>query len=135
MSKIVELLEEKNFYLERFLTESSKERSSFKARKFENLEDLYKVREQIINNVQSIDRRIKEICGDGSLEDVDKQTQGIVQSLLGKIKANVRHILEEDLTIISCIENEKTKIIKEISKSKEGRRALNAYKTKRQPEV
>ena len=49
--------------------------------------------------------------------------------LLKRIKDNVRYILEEDLEIISSIENEKTKIIKEISQTREGRKALSAYKS------
>jgi len=135
MSQIVELLKEKNYYLERFLAESQKERSSFKARRFENLDTLYRTREQIIDNIQSIDFRIQELCGDGTPENIDDGTKDEVRKLLAKIKHNVRYIMEEDLTIISSIEREKTKIIREISNSKEGRRALNAYKSKLSPEV
>ena len=54
MNKIIDLLKEKNFYLERFLEESKKERTRFKARKFENLDNLYQKREQILMNIQSI---------------------------------------------------------------------------------
>lgn len=128
MSKVLELLKEKNFYLERFLEESRKERSRFKARKFENLDHLYNKREQIILNIQSIDRRISEMCADDGTEILNPPKKDEISMMLRNIKSNVRYIMEEDLQIISYIENEKTKIIKEITKTKEGRKVLNGYK-------
>ena len=128
MVSIIELLKEKNFYLERFLEESRKERASFKARRFDNLEPLYKKREQILQNIQSIDARINKMCADKSEEILNMPNKGEMQTLLKTIKDNVRYIMEEDIEIISCIENEKTKIIKEISQTKEGRRVLNGSK-------
>ena len=129
MSKVIELLKEKNFYLERFLMESRKERSRFKARHFENLDYLYRKREQILNNIQSIDKRIDTLCGQDSMEVMNAPKKGEIQEMLTKIKSNVRYIMEEDLDIISYIENEKTKIIKEITQTKEGRKVLRGYKT------
>ena len=127
MINILDLLKEKNFYLERFLEESRKERTSFKARRFENLEPLYKKREQILCNIQSIDDRINKICS--KEEDLlNFPNKGEMKTVLAKIKDNVRYIMEEDLEIISCIENEKSKIIKEISQTKEGRRVLKGYR-------
>ena len=129
MNKILELLKEKNFYLERFLEESRKERTSFKARRFDNLEPLYKKREQILSNIQSIDNRISNFCGDSSEEELLKApNKDEMKVVLSKIKENVSHIMQEDLEIISCIENEKSKIIKEIGQTKEGRKVLNGYK-------
>lgn len=128
MSKIIELLKEKNFYLERFLEESRKERLRFKARHFENLDGLYQKRDQILKNIQSIDSKISKICEDNGKELLDPPNKNEVSVMLQKIKENVRYITEEDLEIISVIENEKTKIIQEISKTKEGRKVLNGYK-------
>ena len=128
MANILELLKEKNFYLERFLEESKKERTSFKARHFDNLENLYKKREQILSNIQSIDNRINKICKEEKEDVLNNPKKDEMKILLKKIKDNVRYIMEEDLEIISCIENEKSKIIKEISQTKEGRKVLNSYK-------
>ncbi|MCB0377089.1 MAG: flagellar export chaperone FlgN [Bdellovibrionales bacterium] len=128
MADIFELLKEKNYYLERFLQESRKERQSFKARRFDNLEPLYKKREQILANISSIDVRISKICEEAKDEILNGPGKDEISKLLKKIKDNVRYIMEEDLEIISCIENEKSKIIKEISQTKEGRRVLRGYK-------
>ncbi len=128
MSKVLELLKEKNFYLERFLEESRKERGRFKARHFENLDLLYNKREQILLNIQSIDRRINELCDEDGTEVLNPPKKSEVEQMLKNIKNNVRYIMEEDLQIISFIEEEKSKIIKEISNTREGRRVLNGYK-------
>ena len=127
MSTVIELLKEKNFYLERFLEESKKERGRFKARKFENLDSLYKKREQILQNIGSIDKRISAICSDEA-EVLNAPNKNEISVMLNKIKENVSYIMQEDIEIISSIENEKSKIIKEISKTKEGRKVLNGYK-------
>lgn len=130
MHKVIELLKEKNFYLERFLEESRKEKSHFKARRFDNLELLYRKREQILLNIESIDSRLDKIFTDEkSDENLAKPKTGEIKKLLDIIKTNVRYIMEEDLQIISCIEDEKSKIIKEISSTREGRKVLKGYKT------
>ena len=128
MNKIIDLLKEKNFYLERFLEESKKERTRFKARKFENLDNLYQKREQILKNIQSIDKRINDICESEGSELLNPPKKNEISIMLANIKTNVRSILEEDLQIISFIENEKTKIIQDIGKTKEGRKVLKGYK-------
>ena len=128
MSKILELLKEKNFYLEKFLEESKKERGRFKARRFDNLDNLYNKREQILRNIQSIDQRIDSICNEQGSDVLNPPKKNEVSEMLANIKTNVRSILEEDLQIISFIESEKTKIIKEIGKTKDGRKVLKGYK-------
>lgn len=128
MNKVLKLLKEKNFYLERFLDESKKERSRFKARHFDNLDVLYKKREEILANIQSIDKRIDSLCDDENIEDMNLPNKDEMSQLLKQIKDNVHSIMEEDLQIISYIEDEKTKIIQEISHTREGRRVLKGYK-------
>lgn len=128
MSKVIDLLKEKNFYLERFLEESRKERGRFKARHFENLDSLYQKREQILLNIQSIDKRINDLCQNEGKEILHPPKHNEITEMLDKIKSNVNFIMEEDLQIITYIENEKTKIIREISQTREGRKVLNGYK-------
>jgi hypothetical protein len=128
MSKVLDLLKEKNFYLERFLEESRKEKTSFKARRFDNLDTLYKMREEILLNIQSIDERIKKECAPEAIGNLEPPKNGEVRKLLDQIKTNVTYILEEDLQIISCIEDEKSKIIREISSTREGKKALKGYR-------
>ena len=135
MDKIVELLNEKNFYLEKFLEESRVEKSRFRARQFENLEQLYKKREEILKNIHSIDDRIQSLMEKDKNPNTESLVKNKANTILENIKKNVHFIMQEDLGIISSIEREKSKIIQEIAKSREGRRALKAYKSKSSPQV
>lgn len=129
MDKVIDLLKEKNYCLERFLGESRREKLSFKARRFDNLDSLYRKREQILLNIQTIDARINKLFEKNNNSLLDPPKNSEMNQLLETIKINVRSILEEDLQIISCIEDEKSKIIREISSTREGRKVLKGYKT------
>ena len=119
MSNILDLLKRKNFYLEKFLEESKKKRTSFKERHFENLRNFYEKREQILDNIQSIDKKISRICDDEDSGDLKLPQKNEIVQMLKKIRSNVSEIVEEDLQIISYIENEKSKIIMEMGQKKD----------------
>ena len=118
MSRVLDLLKEKNFYLEKFLEESRKKRTQFKARRFENLQSLYEKREKILYNIQSIDKKINKICSNQNFEILNPPKKSEMAQLLKKIRSNVSDIIQEDLQIISCIENEKSEIIKKMRRKK-----------------
>ena len=118
MSKVLNLLKEKNFYLEKFLEESKKKRGQFKARHFEDLQSLYEKREKILCNIQNIDKKINKICNNQASEVLNPPKKNEMIQVLKKIRYNVSDIMEEDLQIISCIESEKSKIIREIRRKK-----------------
>lgn len=125
---IIKLLEEKNNHLEMFLTVSEKERKSFKARNFDNIELLYQIREDILANIRCIDERV-----DGYSNAMDKSLLGeaeksrIVECL--RKKETLTHmILEQDLVMLGCVENEKSAMIRKMSTMRDGRRLLKAYR-------
>ena len=60
MELIISLIEEKNHHLQMFLEVSINERKSFKARNFDNLEELYAMRESLLEGIRSLDRRIHQ---------------------------------------------------------------------------
>lgn len=128
LGMVITLLKEKNAYLETFLEVSDKERKSFKARNFENLEALYAIREDILENIRSIDRRIEKYSRDmqpDNLQDGDKQ---IIKTLLSQKQSLVNGIMAQDLVMLSCVENEKNAMIKKMTNIKDGRRLLKAYR-------
>ena len=90
---------------------------------------MYRKREQILLNIQTIDDRINKLFETEDKSLLDPPNNVEMKELLETIKINVRSILEEDLQIISCIEDEKSKIIREISSTREGRKVLKGYKT------
>ena len=135
MNKVLDLLKDKNFYLEKFLEASRQEGGRFKARHFENVDTLYNKREQILLNIQSIDKKIKQALEDKRSDFLNLSRKSEVSIMLEKIKNNVQSILEEDLQIISFIEDEKSKLIKEISKTREGRKILKSYRASPGPHI
>lgn len=128
MEKLLLLLKEKNFYLEKFFEESEKERKSFKARKFDNLSRLYKTRESILLNIADIDKKITAV----NLRNVgmDPQVKKELNKLLEEKKSIINKILDQDLQIISCVEKEKSVMISKISSLVEGKRIINKYRQK-----
>lgn len=125
---IIELLEEKNNYLQVFLEMSEKERRSFKARNFDNLEDLYSVREDLLENIRSLDRRIERYSVGCSPESVDETNRAKIKNCMGKKDKLVEAIMKQDLVMLSCVENEKSNIIKKLTSVRDGRRLLKAYR-------
>ena len=114
MSEVLNLLKEKNFFLEKFLEESREKRVQFKARRFENLQKLYEKREKILSNIEIIDKKINKTLTQKSSVEMNSPNKNKMIRVLQKIRSNISDILDQDLQIISYIENEKSEIIKEI---------------------
>ncbi|MCB0422935.1 MAG: hypothetical protein KDD61_18180, partial [Bdellovibrionales bacterium] len=57
---IVELIKEKNEYLEKFYNVNLEEISRFADGDFENLENFYQSRAALLDMISSVDRRIEE---------------------------------------------------------------------------
>lgn len=128
MEMIIQLLEQKNDLLQAFLEISESERKSFKARNFDNLEDLYASREDLLASIQSVDRRIDLYSGEQNTSLVTPADKSQIKKLLDKKQILVNEILQQDLVILSCVENEKSSLIKKITSVSSGRRLMKAYR-------
>jgi hypothetical protein len=128
MELVLSLLIEKNNHLEMFLEVSESERKSFKARNFENLETLYKVRESILENIRSIDRRVQQHSADIAPELLIPEIKEKLKALMQHKQHLVNQIMSQDLVILSCVENEKSNMIKKMTSVRDGRRLLKAYR-------
>lgn len=128
LGMVITLLKEKNMYLETFLEVSDKERKSFKARNFDNLEALYAIREDILANIRSVDSRIEKYSRDLAPENLQPGDREIIKSLLAQKQTLVNGIMAQDLVMLSCVENEKSSMIKKMGSIKDGRRLLKAYR-------
>lgn len=128
LGMVITLLKEKNTYLETFLEISEKERKSFKARNFDNLEVLYSMREDILENIRSIDLRIEKYSRDLQPENLQPEDREVIKKLMSHKQSLVNGIMAQDLVMLSCVENEKSAIIKKMTNIKDGRRLLKAYR-------
>jgi hypothetical protein len=125
---IISLLEEKNHHLQMFLEVSVNERKSFKARNFENLEELYGMRESLLEGIRSLDKRIHQYSSDIEPEFLEPSMKEKIKSLMAVKQGLVNEILSQDLVILSCVENEKSSMIKKLTSVRDGRRLLKAYR-------
>ncbi|MBY0314536.1 MAG: flagellar protein FliT [Bdellovibrionales bacterium] len=129
IDQIVLLLKEKNNHLEMFYDISERERKSFKARNFDNLEDLYRIREDILENIHTIDSKIEVYSASANKSQLTDTSKKEIESCLGQKEKLVNKILEQDLQILSCIESEKSSMLKKLTSVRTGRRLLKAYRT------
>ena len=128
MELIISLIEEKNHHLKMFLEVSINERKSFKARNFDNLEDLYSMRESILEGIRSLDRRIHQHSAEIEAQHISEETKLKLKSLMSAKQNLVNQIMSQDLVMLSCVENEKSSIIKKMTSMRDGRRLLKAYR-------
>ena len=128
MELIISLIEEKNHHLQMFLEVSINERKSFKARNFDNLEELYAMRESLLEGIRSLDRRIHQYSAEIEAQHIADDTKLKLKSLMATKQNLVNQILSQDLVMLSCVENEKSNIIKKMTSLRDGRRLLKAYR-------
>ncbi len=128
MDLIIALLEEKNHHLQMFLEVSVNERKSFKARNFENLEDLYSMRESLLEGIRSLDKRIHQYSADIQTETLSDEHKTTIKNLMERKQALVNSIMTQDLVMLGCVENEKSNMIRKLTTVRDGRRLLKAYR-------
>ncbi len=131
MIRLIQFLNEKNHFLEKFYSLNESEITRLEAGKFDDLELFYNQREDLLKIIKYIDAQIhkahmlhKDIVGQFS----EEQKTEIRESLRTK-EAYVRRILEQDLQVLGMIDDAKSMIIKELKGMQKTRRALTGYKS------
>lgn len=130
MNFLVELLDEKNEYLNKFYNLNEKEILNIDEDNFENLENFYTTRECLLQMIEIIDKRIDSLqSGVVAPNSLSKAEKDRVKKCLDKKNNIVQAILNQDLLILSKVENEKSQIIKELKQSKMSKKAIGSYKS------
>ncbi len=131
MIRLIQFLNEKNHFLEKFYTLNESQITRLEAGKFDDLELFYNQREDLLKIIKYIDAEIhkahmlhKDIVGQFS----EEQKTEIRESMRTK-EAYVRRILEQDLQVLGMIDDAKSMIIKELKGMQKTRRAMTGYKT------
>lgn len=131
MLRIIELYEQKNHYLEKFYSMNETEIASMSEGQFDNLQSFYSNRDGILNVIKYIDGQIE--VEQKHLETADddfssEEKLHLAQQL--KIKNEyVMRIIDQDLSILSLIDREKSNVMKEIYEVRKSRKAMTGYKT------
>ncbi len=129
--KLIELLEDKNHYLAKFVELNDTELLNFEEGYFENVEPFYQAREKVLDIVRCIDGLIDdEVSALGETAEafaLDPTTRDCVESLMKAKDMLAKQILAQDLKVLAAIENEKSKIIRDLQQTKQSRKAVGAY--------
>jgi hypothetical protein len=126
MKRVLELMEQKNHYLEKFYSINETALSLFLKDQFETINEFYDQRESILEIIKYIDSEITTASAQTNEESmlaVDRLKEALnIKDLY------VQKIIEQDINILSCIESAKNTIIKELRDVKKGQKVVSAYK-------
>jgi len=131
MIRLIQFLNEKNHFLEKFYTLNEAQITRLEAGMFDEIERFYNQREDLLKIIKYVDSEIQKSHGlhkDMSGQFTDAQKTEIRESLRTK-EAYVKKILEQDLKILGMIDDAKSQIIKELQGISQSKRALAGYKT------
>lgn len=130
MIRLIQFLNEKNHFLEKFYSLNEAQITRLEAGMFDELEKFYNQREDLLKIIKYIDAEIhkshvqhKDMTG--AYNEAEKAD--IRESLRTK-ELYVKRILEQDLQILGFIDEAKSTIIKELRGVQKARKALNGYK-------
>jgi hypothetical protein len=130
MIRLIQLLKEKNHFLEKFYSVNESQITRLEAGLFDDIEKFYNRREDLLKIIKYIDAEIQKAHGlykdtMGTFSDEEKSE--IRQALRAK-EAYVQRILEQDLIVLGMIDEAKSKIIRELKDVSKARKALGGYK-------
>jgi hypothetical protein len=128
MERVIELLKEKNSYLEKFLIINEHELINVGEGNFDNIEAFYQAREKMLEQIRSTDHLILEHNSRLVSGDISQAAKFEVEGLLKAKDEWVEAILAQDLKILSFVEREKSNIIKELRTTAQARKAVGAYR-------
>ncbi|MEK6627333.1 MAG: hypothetical protein AABY53_01810 [Bdellovibrionota bacterium] len=131
MIRLIQFLNEKNHFLEKFYTLNEAQLVRMGDGLFDELETFYNQREDLLKIIKYIDAEIhkaheshKEMAG----LFTDEQKNEIYACLRTK-EAYAKHILEQDLQVLGLIDDAKSSIIRELREVQKARKAMAGYKT------
>jgi len=134
--RIITLLEERNYYLDKFSKINERELRLFKLNNFSGIDPFYETRERVLKIIQYIETELSKAEGNLELGFQPSNVQrSKIRSCLTLKEQYIKIIMEQDLEILSQIENYKSEIIKELQEIRIARRGIVGYKQSTRPRV
>lgn len=131
MIRVVQLLNEKNHFLEKFMSLNEKQISRLEKGNFDQVEQFYNQREDLIKIIKYIDSEINKaqmLQAKQTLNLSEADRKLIKESL--KTKDNyTSSILDQDMQVLALIDQAKSQIIKQLQEVRLGQRAMAGYKS------
>jgi hypothetical protein len=122
--RLIQLLEQKNHYLEQFYSLNHLQLNLLQNGETDTLNEFYEKREKILDILSYIDNQTAEAYKKISLTE---QNQTHVLKLLFIKDEYVHRILEQEMHILSKMDQMKTGILSELIDIKNTRKALKGY--------
>lgn len=130
MLRIINLLEEKNHYLEKFYALNEIETINFAQGNFDGLETFYNTREKILEIMNYLDGQI-EIAQQATenIQEITFDERRQMKESMAIKDQYVSRIIAQDLEVLACIEAAKSNIIRELQDVRRARKAVGGYKS------
>ena len=130
MLRIIDLLQEKNHYLEKFYSLNETELINFSSGNFDKLEHFYNTRERILEIVKYIDGQLDNIQNDlQTVSNASPEDRLTIRQAMAVKDEYVTRIIDQDLEVLACIEAAKSNIIRELQDVRRVRKAVGGYKS------
>lgn len=126
MKRLLDLMDQKNHFLEKFYTVNETHLERFLKNRFEQINEFYDARENILEILKYIDQEI-QVVSNATTEESILGVQKLKRCLALK-DTFVQKILEQDIDILACIEAAKNSIINELREVRNGKKVISAYK-------
>lgn len=131
MIRLVQLMTEKNHFLEKFYTLNEHQIARLESGHYDEIEAFYNKREDLINIIKYIDSEInkahlqhKDI--NGVFAETEKRA---LRECLRTKEMFVTKILDQDMQVLALIDDAKTKIIRELQDVRLAKKAMSSYKS------
>ncbi len=131
MIRLIQFLNEKNHFLEKFYTLNESQLVRMGDGLFDELETFYNQREDLLKIIKYIDAEIHkshETHKEMAVQFTEEQKNEIYSCLRTK-EAYAKRILEQDLQVLGLIDDAKSNIIRELQGVQKARKAMAGYKT------
>ena len=133
MKDVLDLLHEKNIHLEKFYKLNEAQLEKMAMREYDSIDLFYANREGLLAVVKKLDAMIEAASADPADAVIDDEMRSELISIFDYKNKLVFHVLEQDLKILAAIEEEKNKIIKELTQVRAARKVLGNHG--RDPEI
>ena len=131
MMRVIQLLNEKNHFLEKFYSLNENQIRLLDQGKFDDIERFYNQREDLLKILKYVDAEINKSHAAYRQETLpfDPAQKASIRECLRVKEMYVKKILEQDLIVLGLIDDAKSQIIRELQDIKKASRALSGYKS------
>ncbi len=131
MIRVIQLMGEKNHFLEKFMSLNEKQIARMESGNYDQIETFYNQREDLLKIIKYIDAETNKAQmitkeSDQPVAEADRKT--IRENLKTKDMYTAK-ILDQDMQVLSLIDQAKSQIIKELQEVRRGKRAMAGYKS------